>query len=692
MMIASDNEKLNFYNTIQDYTICGTVDRTSLLNSLFQDGMLLNNDSSLKASELTQTLQDLEQKHLGEIIRQTHRVVDQQTLLQKWKIILDNSSGKWGATQHTLNFSDQGIFQTPPRAIRTTNPLLGSLTPAVAVSIQDSGDRHKNWANNITLLLAAECDQMIEVQQKEDREYVANPYGFGFNTMPQQQQNQPQTTILTPTKNKNSLQNMIKAGLSAPTFPSSFKMGEPIGKHIQKLLAFIQRALEASMTIDKNINLGEHTNDIDLILSLWIKDSPPLIKAMDETRSSYDIQTNSLRFLISTILAKAFMLNPTAEQSYVENMHMNRKDKLENYLTLQEGFEGWKIVVSLHKTASENKILSGLTQSYHEGWARRLLAQLVPDHNQTLVLYGTRDLSLDINEYRQAEILKMTALQDGVNIDRKGSKRSRSKQDSDTSSEEEEEIKTKGKKKNTRRVSQQGICPYFLSPKGCFKGKTCQFQHEQNDNNICNAWATTGQCKFGNNCKYEHAPTNVNNPNQGICHNWLTKGACSFGGKCRYSHAQQVNNTYGHTHECRYWNQKGGCRDAQNCRFLHNGLTPNNINNLNHQRNQHTPQQQQQTQPHQHFQYQPPQSHYPQPQHPPQQQPQHQHPLPQQQNQPLAQQQPQQLPQQPQNQHQHQYQRQLPQQPSNNPNSIPIGGWPPNNPYIMPGAGRGIGR
>ena len=90
MMIASDNEKLNFYNTIQDYTICGTVDRTSLLNSLFQDGMLLNNDSSLKASELTQTLQDLEQKHLGEIIRQTHRVVDQQTLLQKWKIIINH--------------------------------------------------------------------------------------------------------------------------------------------------------------------------------------------------------------------------------------------------------------------------------------------------------------------------------------------------------------------------------------------------------------------------------------------------------------------------------------------------------------------------------------------------------------------------------------------------------------------------
>ena len=208
-MIASDTEKLNFYKTIQDFTICGSVDRTSLLDSLFQDGMLLNNDSDLKASELTRTLQDLDQKDLGEIIRQTHRIVHQHTLVQKWKIILDNSSGQWGPTQHTLDFSNQSPFQTPPKAIRVTNPLLGSLTPAVAVSIQDSGDRHKNWANSITLLLAAECDQMLEAQQKEDREYVANPYGF--YPMPQQQPQQPQPTTVTPTKSKNSLQNMIKA-------------------------------------------------------------------------------------------------------------------------------------------------------------------------------------------------------------------------------------------------------------------------------------------------------------------------------------------------------------------------------------------------------------------------------------------------------------------------------------------------
>ena len=100
---------------------------------------------------------------------------------------------------------------------------------------------------------------MLEAQQKEDREYVANP--FGFYPMPQQQPQQPQPTTVTPTKSKNSLQNIIKAGLTAPTFPSSYKVGDPIGKHLKKLLAFIQRH-EGSITLDKNDRLGEHTNDI----------------------------------------------------------------------------------------------------------------------------------------------------------------------------------------------------------------------------------------------------------------------------------------------------------------------------------------------------------------------------------------------------------------------------------------------
>ena len=178
----------------------------------------------MNTEELTTTLSDLDNAELREIMKQTHQVVDQHTLSLKWKAILDNS-GQWGSTQHALNFSSTQL--TPARSpAQQRNPLYERLSPAIAVSEQKTEDRHKNWARQITLLLATECDHMLATQQQEDIIFLNTPIGYHPPQTTYQQQ--PQKIITTPTKYKNGLQTLMKAGDNIPTFPSNYKIGETL--------------------------------------------------------------------------------------------------------------------------------------------------------------------------------------------------------------------------------------------------------------------------------------------------------------------------------------------------------------------------------------------------------------------------------------------------------------------------------
>ena len=67
-----------------------------------------------------------------------------------------------------------------------------------------------------------------------------------------------------------------------------------------------------------------------------------------------------------------------------------------------------------------------------------------------------------------------------------------------------------------KTVLKNKICRYFKENK-CNKGKYCMFLHPME----CRNFKATGQCRFGNNCRYEHKEGNgqqrVNESSNFIC-------------------------------------------------------------------------------------------------------------------------------------------------------------------------------
>ena len=66
----------------------------------------------------------------------------------------------------------------------------------------------------------------------------------------------------------------------------------------------------------------------------------------------------------------------------------------------------------------------------------------------------------------------------------------------------------------------------------------------------CNEWSQTGGCRFGSNCRFDHAKGGGarsesprprafaadGNTSRGICHMWTETGRCSYGNNCRFDH------------------------------------------------------------------------------------------------------------------------------------------------------------
>ena len=78
------------------------------------------------------------------------------------------------------------------------------------------------------------------------------------------------------------------------------------------------------------------------------------------------------------------------------------------------------------------------------------------------------------------------------------------------------------KQKNTERKKFNIECNKYLTAKGCPLGVRCRFKHEALDQKVCYKFEETGQCKYGDKCKFVH----LKKPDFscGICMDELDKG------------------------------------------------------------------------------------------------------------------------------------------------------------------------
>ena len=85
---------------------------------------------------------------------------------------------------------------------------------------------------------------------------------------------------------------------------------------------------------------------------------------------------------------------------------------------------------------------------------------------------------------------------------------------------------------------------------------------------LCNNFSQTGQCKFGDNCKFAHGDQDLrmgqDGPQQGFKQNYGGYNNNNSGGGGGF---QQ----YGGSQPCRFFQQYGNCKFGDECKFSHDG-------------------------------------------------------------------------------------------------------------------------
>jgi len=102
---------------------------------------------------------------------------------------------------------------------------------------------------------------------------------------------------------------------------------------------------------------------------------------------------------------------------------------------------------------------------------------------------------------------------------------------------------------------------------------------------VCRAFRNNGECRFGEDCKYEHSkgdpiavPERDYKP-KGDCHSWEKEKKCRFGDRCRFLHGSEdkresyrpkrTENTSGEQEICRQYERRGRCRFGERCKHKH---------------------------------------------------------------------------------------------------------------------------
>lgn len=113
------------------------------------------------------------------------------------------------------------------------------------------------------------------------------------------------------------------------------------------------------------------------------------------------------------------------------------------------------------------------------------------------------------------------------------------------------ELKNYRPKVNKERKKEnniKNICKHFLKGICRYKSGQCTFDHPSN---LCNYFNTTGKCKFGEKCKYEHLQ---------VCKYFAEYGYCRFGARCYFLHPKLPI--------CKFF-REGYCKKDKDCNFFH---------------------------------------------------------------------------------------------------------------------------
>ena len=93
---------------------------------------------------------------------------------------------------------------------------------------------------------------------------------------------------------------------------------------------------------------------------------------------------------------------------------------------------------------------------------------------------------------------------------------------------------------------------------------------------VCWHWSSGKECKFGENCWYEHRDDDLSRRKE-KCWNWSESGYCRYGNKCRFKHQGDLSVENKHRlqkkerpkRKCQNWVRWKQCKYGENCHFEH---------------------------------------------------------------------------------------------------------------------------
>jgi len=121
-------------------------------------------------------------------------------------------------------------------------------------------------------------------------------------------------------------------------------------------------------------------------------------------------------------------------------------------------------------------------------------------------------------------------------------------------------------------------CAFYLSPRGCIKGDTCDFSHPVAPDGsvttrVCDFFKSSKGCNKGAECNFLHPEGHVNNGSGGSggvgsgarpCQYFSTPRGCIKGDSCDFAHPNLST-----TKPCNFFMSPRGCAKGRDCDFSH---------------------------------------------------------------------------------------------------------------------------
>lgn len=117
------------------------------------------------------------------------------------------------------------------------------------------------------------------------------------------------------------------------------------------------------------------------------------------------------------------------------------------------------------------------------------------------------------------------------------------------------------------------ICAFYLSPRGCIKGDSCDFVHPSapdgsQTTKVCDFYKSVKGCNKGNECNFLHPEGHMNaragnSSGAKVCQYFATPRGCIKGDSCDFAHPNLS------AKPCTYFLSARGCVKGKECDFSH---------------------------------------------------------------------------------------------------------------------------